>query len=102
MLYYVSKILERLKAACASAPKSLSLFQKRMKIHYDKEPVGHSCTRGTHLVFLVLLPIPGSPLLAHLSGPYLVEKKLCDTNYVIKTPDGRRSSRVCHFTGKTQ
>ena len=46
---------------------------------------------------LALLPVPGSSLSASFSGPYLVEKKLSDTNYIIQTPNRRRSSRVCHI-----
>uniref|UniRef100_A0A673Y3Q0 ribonuclease H n=1 Tax=Salmo trutta TaxID=8032 RepID=A0A673Y3Q0_SALTR len=94
VLDYVSKMRERLHAACALAQKSLSSTQKRMKLHYDKKAVGRSFAPGDQV--LVLLPIPGSSLSARFSGPYLVEKKLSDTNYVIKTPDRRRSSRMCH------
>ena len=35
---------------------------------------------------LVLLPISGSALAAWFSGPYLVEGKVSDTDYVIRTP----------------
>ncbi|CDQ63631.1 unnamed protein product [Oncorhynchus mykiss] len=94
VLEYVSKMRERLHAACALAQKSLSSSQKRMKLHYDKKAVGRSFAPGDQV--LVLLPIPGSSLSARFSGPYLVEKKINDTNYVIKTPDRRRSSCVCH------
>ncbi len=45
---------------------------------------------------LVLLPVPGASLQAKFAGPYKVEEKLSDTNYVIRTPDRRRKSRVCH------
>uniref|UniRef100_A0A8K9UAB6 Gypsy retrotransposon integrase-like protein 1 n=1 Tax=Oncorhynchus mykiss TaxID=8022 RepID=A0A8K9UAB6_ONCMY len=94
VLEYVSKMRDRLHAACALAQKSLSSSQKRMKLHYDKKAVGRSFAPGDQV--LVLLPIPGSSLSARFAGPYLVEKKINDTNYVIKTPDRRRSSRVCH------
>ncbi len=33
---------------------------------------------------------------AKFSGPYFVDCQLSDTNYVIKTPDQRRKSQVCH------
>ena len=45
---------------------------------------------------LVLLPLPGLALHARFSGPYVIESKLSDTDYVVKTPDRRRKSRVCH------
>ncbi len=39
----------------------------------------------------------GSALSARFSGPYEVLRKLSDTDYVIRTPDRRRKSRVCHI-----
>ena len=91
VLDYVSKMRERLHATCALAQKSLSSSQKCM-LHYDRKAVGRSFAPEDQV--LVLLPIPGSSLSARFSGPYLVEKKLSDSNCVIKTPDRRRSSRV--------
>lgn len=44
---------------------------------------------------LILLPVPGSSLLAKFCGPYTVQEKLSDTDYVIGTPD-RRRKRLCH------
>ena len=37
----------------------------------------------------VFLPIPGSALQAKFTGPYVIEKKLSETDYVIRTPDRR-------------
>ena len=45
---------------------------------------------------LALLPIPGTPLSARYSGPYVVSKKLGQVNYVIDTPDRRKSTQHCH------
>ncbi len=45
---------------------------------------------------LVLLPVLGSALSARFSGPYEVLRKMSDTDYVIRTPDRRKKSRVCH------
>jgi len=41
---------------------------------------------------LVLLPIPGHPLQAvvHYSGPYAIEEKVNDLNYVVQTPKRRK------------
>lgn len=39
----------------------------------------------------------GSALQARFSGPYVVESKLSDANYVVKTPVRKRKSRVCHI-----
>ena len=45
---------------------------------------------------LVLLPIPGKPLHAKFHGQYVVEEQLGPVDYVISTPDRRKSKRVCH------
>ncbi len=45
---------------------------------------------------LVLLPLPGSISNAKFSGPYLVERKLNDTNFLVVTPDRKCKSCVCH------
>jgi hypothetical protein len=45
---------------------------------------------------LALLPIPGRPLQARYFGPYTVDKKISGVNYVINTPDRRKSQQLCH------
>ena len=45
---------------------------------------------------LALLPIPGRPLQARYFGPYTVEKKASDLNYIITTPD-RRKHVICYI-----
>lgn len=76
------------------AQESLSSSQSRMKNQYDKHVKDRTFLPGDQV--LVLLPIAGSSLSASFSGPYVVERKVSDTNYIIKTPDRRRSSRLCH------
>ena len=48
---------------------------------------------------LVLLPIPGSSMYACFFGPYSIERRLSDTDYVVDyvSPDRRRKTRVCHI-----
>ncbi len=46
---------------------------------------------------LVLLPIQGHALQARFSGPYVIDKKLSETNYVVRTPDRQRKTRLCHI-----
>lgn len=45
---------------------------------------------------LVFLPVQGSTLQAKFGGPYEVESQLSETDYVVRTPDRRRKTRVCH------
>ncbi len=44
----------------------------------------------------VVLPIPGSSLQARFSGPYSVQKKVSERDYLIATPDRNRRSRLRH------
>ena len=91
---YVTKLKDRLQRACSLARDALTSTQVKMKQHYDQRAVAHLFQRGDQV--LILLPVSGSSLSAKFSGPYVVEKKLNETNYVIKTPDRRRRTRVCH------
>ena len=43
------------------------------------------------------MPIPGRPLQARYFGPYTVEKKASDLNYIITTPDRHKQKQLCHI-----
>uniref|UniRef100_A0A3B3I2A9 Gypsy retrotransposon integrase-like protein 1 n=1 Tax=Oryzias latipes TaxID=8090 RepID=A0A3B3I2A9_ORYLA len=91
---YVVELRERLKKACSLARDTLASSQEKMKGHFDRKTVVRSFQPGDQV--LLLLPILGSALSTRFSGPYIVEKKLSETNYVLKTPDRRQKTRVCH------
>ncbi|KAL2085082.1 hypothetical protein ACEWY4_018402 [Coilia grayii] len=95
ILDYVSSFRERLHNACACAQKALASAQVKMKTRYDRKSVDRSFQPGDKV--LVLLPVVGSALQAKFSGPYEVESKLSTTDYVIRTPDRKRKTRVCHL-----
>ena len=61
---------------------------------FDKESKGRSSDPGEKV--LILLPIPGDSLPAH-SGPCVVEKKVSDENYIIRSPDRQGEKRLRHF-----
>ena len=44
----------------------------------------------------MLLPILGQSLQAKFHGPYAAEQRLGPVDYVISTPDRRKTKRVCH------
>lgn len=47
---------------------------------------------------MVMLPVDGSGLVACFSGPFVIQRKVCDTNNVISNPENRRSiilERLC-------
>lgn len=94
VLEYVSKFRERLHKACSVAKEALLNAQLTMKSHFDRKSVLRDFKEGDQV--LVLLPVVGSVLSARFSGPYEVQKKISSTDYVIRTPDRRKKSRVCH------
>ena len=65
-----------------------------MKVWYDRRARERSFETGDEV--LALIPIPGDPLQARFSGPYVVQKKLNDVDYIINTPQRRKQQRLCH------
>lgn len=61
--------------------------QSNMKQHFDKNAMQSSFQPGDSVLFL--LPVPGSALQARFAGPYVVEKRLSDTDHIIGTPGQR-------------
>ncbi len=62
-----------------------------MKSNFDKKTVQRSFQPGDSV------PVPGSIFDDKFSGPYVIEQKLNDTDYVVNTPDRHRKKRVCHI-----
>jgi len=91
---YVTSIREKLHKAQTLAKLHLSTAQSKMKVHFDRKSLKRDFSPGDSV--MVLLPTPGSILHAKFSGPYLVERKLSDSNFLIATPDRKCKSRVCH------
>ena len=95
VLNYVNTFRERLHKACDFARSALADAQGKMKAHYDRKAVKREFQVGDKV--LLLLPSITSALQAKFTGPYVIEKKVSDTDYVIGTPDRRRKTRVCHI-----
>lgn len=91
---YVSDFRTKLSKACELAKANLQSAQRCMKNQYDKNCVSRTFQPGDKV--LALLPVPGNTLQARYFGPYLVEKKENDLNYVIVTPDRRKNKQLCH------
>ena len=94
LLDYVSTFKEKLYNACKLAQENLKTSQMKMKTWYDKDARNRVFKPGDKV--LVFLPIPGHPLQARYFGPYEIESKISDVNYVVKTPGRRKEKRVCH------
>uniref|UniRef100_A0A8W8MZ15 Integrase catalytic domain-containing protein n=1 Tax=Magallana gigas TaxID=29159 RepID=A0A8W8MZ15_MAGGI len=95
LLDYVSKFKERISQAWTMARENLKVSQTKMKTWYDKHSKSRVFKSGDKV--LVLLPIPGQPLRAKYFGPFEVEQKVNDVNYIIKTPGRRKSKQLCHI-----
>ncbi|CAI9714967.1 Hypothetical predicted protein [Octopus vulgaris] len=66
-----------------------------MNAIYDKNCKARNFSPGDKV--LVILPIPGQPFRAKYHGPYLIEKKFSDTDYIVQTPGCRKQKRLCHM-----
>lgn len=45
---------------------------------------------------MVFLPVHGSAMHATFGGPYEIERKRSETDYIVHTPDRSRKTQVCH------
>jgi len=85
---------ERLRHALDVATEHATQERSRAKRWYDRRACHRTFQPGDKV--LVLLPIPGNPLQAKFHGPYVVEQQLGPVDYVVSTPDRRKTKRVCH------
>ena len=95
VLKYVVTFKDRLFRAGQIAKRNLQESQSKMKVWYDRKAKSRYFEPGDRV--LVLFPVVGNPLQAKYSGPYKVVKKISDTNYLVKTPDRRKETQVCHI-----
>ena len=94
LLQYVSDFRNRLSRACEVARSNLKKSQGKMKARYDNHVIDKKFKPGDKV--LALLPIPGRPLQARYFGPYTIDKKTSDLNYIINTPGRRKNKQLCH------
>ena len=95
LLDYVSSFNNRLLKATEITKENLKGSQAKMKVCYDKKARQREFKPGDKV--LVLLPISGHPLRARYYGPCTIESKLSEENYVVKTPNRRRQTQLCHI-----
>ena len=65
-----------------------------MKRWYDENAKERKLMPGDRV--LALLSIPGKPLQARYYGPYSVDKKISDVNYIVNTPRRHKQKQLCH------
>lgn len=77
------------------AKTHLESSQKKMKRLYDRRVERREFSPGDQV--MALIPLAGSPFQAKFSGPYMVVRKVSELNYLIETPDRRKSVQLHHL-----
>ena len=95
VLKYVATFKDRLFRAGHMATRNLQGSQSKIKAWYDRKSKSRCIEPGDRV--LVLFPVVGNPLQAKYSAPYKLVKKICDTNYLVRTPGRRKKTQVCHI-----
>ena len=95
VLKYVATFKDWLFRAGQMAKRNLQESQSKMKVWYNRKAKSRCFEPGDRV--LVLFPVVGNPLQAKYSGPYKVVKKISHTNYLVKTPDRRKETQLCHI-----
>ena len=94
MIKQISDVHQRLLKATLFVQKNLKLrVSVKMKSWCDKKAHTRQFKPGDKV--LVLLPIHGHSLQAHYNWPFVVEKRMNDVDYVIKTLGRCKDRRLC-------
>ena len=80
LFQYVSDFRSKILKACEAAKSNHKSTQCKVKQNYDKNTKERRFKSGDNL--LAPLPISGRPPQARYLGPYTVEKKASDLNYI--------------------
>ncbi|XP_068208712.1 uncharacterized protein [Palaemon carinicauda] len=92
---YISELNKKLSDLHSIAKTNLITAQEKMKINYDKKAKTRSFKVGDAV--LLYHPIAGSPLREKYQGPYTITHRISPTNYIIATPDKRKSTQLVHI-----
>ncbi|XP_068227609.1 uncharacterized protein [Palaemon carinicauda] len=92
---YISELNRKLLDLHSIAKTNLITAQEKMKINYDKKAKTRSFKVGDAV--LLYHPIAGSPLREKYQGPYTITHRISPTNYIIATPDKRKSTQLVHI-----
>lgn len=92
---YIEKLNSTLEQVRSFARRNLKQAQKAMKEHFDCKAKVRTFSEGDQV--LAFIPASGSPLQTRYHGPYTISKRVSDNNYIINTPDRRKSTRLIHI-----
>ena len=91
---YLKKLKSNMDKIHAFALTNLAKHQDDMKFRYDRKAKVRKFKVGD--MVLAFIPIPGSPFKSKYSGPYKVSKVVNNNNYVLQTPERRKSTQLVH------
>jgi len=94
LIDFVLNLRERMTTAMKIANENAVVAQSKSKQWYDRHTKDVSFNVGDPV--LLLLPLIGKPLQAKFCGPYTVLEKLGLVDYLVSTPDRRKTKRVVH------
>src|SRR6218665_970409 len=91
---YVLQLRERIRTSLEIVNANEEIAKKRSKFWYDRNTKPVSYKEGQ--LVLVIIPLIVKPLQAKFFRPYVIEKRIGEVDYVVRTPDRRKSRRVVH------
>ena len=92
---YFNQFRNKLTRIHNLATENLAKSQKVMEDHYNIKSVKRSFNPGD--LVLVYLPNQRDSLKAKFDGPYKILEKVSDVNYIIHTPNRRKSTKLIHI-----
>ena len=92
----MSDFKNRLSKACDTAQSNLKSAQSKMKLHYVENALNRNYGPGDKV--LALLLIPCRFLQAKYYGPFTVDKKFSDVNYIVNTLGRRKKNSYVALT----
>jgi hypothetical protein len=91
---YVLQLRERMRVGLKLAGENAVDAKSKSKQLYDKQSRAVSFEEGEKV--LLLIPLVGKPLQTKYCGPYVVVRRLGPVDYLVSTPDRRKTERVVH------
>lgn len=91
---FVLDFLENIRLSLEAANDIESKAKQKSKIYYDCKSQQDSFNVGDQV--LLLLPLIGKLLQARFCGPYVIEKRIGEVDYVVLTHDRRKTRRIVH------
>ena len=93
LIDFVLDLREKIKVSLQIVNENELMMKSKSKEWYDVNAKSVKFEKGDQVL---LLPLIGKPLQAKYCGPYQVLKRLGEVDYLVGTPDRRKTKRVVH------